>query len=290
MAEPAIASGIDHPVIAVRDMSAGRAAFDRLGFTITPRGRHREWGTGNWCIMFERVYLELRGIIDPAMQNPEHALPERDGLMGLALATSDAEASYAELVRRGLHPRPVKRLTRDFELPEGTVQPRFSLCFLSAAETPGLMSVVFCQHMTPGLLRRPEWLRHTNGARGVRKVTGVVPDLAAAAAVYSRIFGEQALVKHSGRLVINAGDKQKIELLTPAAARETWAGREFASADPNGRLLSISLDVEDLNQTVQQLAASGVELQQLPTGELSVSSRECCGVPLEFMDSKTMHE
>jgi hypothetical protein len=288
MIEQPIASGIDHPVICVRDMAAGRAAFERLGFTVTPRGRHREWGTGNWCIMFERDYLELRGMIDPAMQNPEHALPERDGLMGLALGTSNADASHAALVSRGLHPRPVKRLTRDFELPAGTVQPRFSLCFLSAEEAPGLMSVVFCQHMTPELLRRPEWLHHANGARGVRKVTGVVPDLAAAAAVHARIFEEQAIVKSAGRLMINAGDEQTIELLTPAAARETWAGREFALTDPNGWLLSISLEVEDVNQTKQQLAANRVEFQQLPTGVVCVASRECCGVPIEFMESTTV--
>ena len=44
-----LATGIDHPIIAIRDMAAGRAAFERLGFTVTPRGRHLEWGTGNWC-------------------------------------------------------------------------------------------------------------------------------------------------------------------------------------------------------------------------------------------------
>jgi hypothetical protein len=117
-------------------------------------------------------------------------------------------------------------------------------------------------------------------------VTGVVPDLAAAASAYARIFGEQEIVKHSGRLVISAGHQQWIELLTPETARETWAGREFASTGPNGGLLSLSLEVEDLSQTAHQLAANGVEFQQLPTGVVCVASRECGGVPLEFINSK----
>ena len=160
-----VATGIDHPIIAVRDMAAGRATFERLGFAVTPRGRHLEWGTGNWCIMFERDYIELRGIIDPTNpHNLARILEKREGLMGVAFATKNAQASCAELAARGMEPQPVRELTRLFELPEGAVQPRFALCFLDEAQTPGLMSVVFCEHLTPQLLRRPEWLRHANGA------------------------------------------------------------------------------------------------------------------------------
>ena len=57
-------TGVDHPVIAVGDMEGARAVYERLGFTIPPRGSHIEWGTGNWCIMFADDYLELRGIVD----------------------------------------------------------------------------------------------------------------------------------------------------------------------------------------------------------------------------------
>jgi catechol 2,3-dioxygenase-like lactoylglutathione lyase family enzyme len=285
MAEPSILSGIDHPIIAARDMTAARAAYERLGFTVTPRGRHREWGTGNWCIMFEKDYLELRGFVDPATQNPAHPLPDRDGLMGLAFDTADAETSYAELTRRGLHPQPVKRLTRDFELSDGPVQPRFALCFLGAADTPGLMSVVLCQHLTPALLRRPEWLRHTNGALGVRIVTGVVPeDVAATAKLHARLFGERAITHERDRLAICDGDRQTIELLTPDVARETWAGTESPLSDGTKGLLSISLEVEDVDRTEQYLQTHGVRFQRSASGSLCVASSETCGVPLEFMN------
>jgi hypothetical protein len=265
-------------------MVAGRAAYERLGFTVTPRGRHREWGTGNWCIMFAEDYLELRGIIDRASQNSAHRLPDRDGLMGVALGTNDAEASHAALTRRGLHPQPVKRLTRDFELPKGLVQPRFGLCFLGPNDAPGLMSVVLCQHLTPQLLRRPEWLRHANGALGVRKVTGIVHDLAAAADAHAKLFGERAIGNHGDRLTILVGEQQVIELLTPDRASETWAGKECRLNVENGELLSISIKVNDLNDTERCLVANGVEFQRMPAGQICVSPRESCGVPLEFVN------
>ena len=57
-------ANIDHPVIASADLDAARAAFERLGFTVPPRGSHIEWGTGNLCIMFPEDYIEVRGGVD----------------------------------------------------------------------------------------------------------------------------------------------------------------------------------------------------------------------------------
>ena len=59
-------SGIDHVIVGVDDLERARIAWTRLGFTLTPRGRHLQKGTGNYCIMFERDYLELMGVVDPA--------------------------------------------------------------------------------------------------------------------------------------------------------------------------------------------------------------------------------
>lgn len=51
---------LDHPVIAARDLDAARVTFERLGFTVPPRGSHVEWGTGNLCIMFRGDYIEIQ--------------------------------------------------------------------------------------------------------------------------------------------------------------------------------------------------------------------------------------
>src|SRR5258707_6639147 len=59
-------SAIDHVLIAVADLDRARLAWERLGFTLTPRGRHLQQGTGNYCVMFARDYIELLGVVDAA--------------------------------------------------------------------------------------------------------------------------------------------------------------------------------------------------------------------------------
>jgi catechol 2,3-dioxygenase-like lactoylglutathione lyase family enzyme len=285
MTRPAVITGIDHPVIAVRDMETGRAAYERLGFTVTPRGSHAEWGTGNWCIMFPSDYVELRGIIDPqSTHNLADFLRDGEGLMGIALGTEDAQASYDALAARGLKPRPVQQLTRTFELPEGAVQPRFSLCFLDAADTPGLMSVVFCQHLTPELLRRPEWLEHENGALGVVKMTGVVRDLSAAVAAHGKLFGPEAVREQADRIAIQLTDRQSIELLTPAAADKAFAGVDLPMRDGPGSLCSVTLRVSNIGATSDFLTSRDIEFRTTADRTIRLHRRAACGVLLEFTE------
>src|SRR6185312_14860963 len=56
-------AGIDHVIIGVRDLERARMGWTRLGFTLSPRGRHLGQATANYCVMFPRDYLELLGIV-----------------------------------------------------------------------------------------------------------------------------------------------------------------------------------------------------------------------------------
>ena len=60
---------IDHLVLAVRDLDAARATYERLGFTLTPMARH-PFGTANSLVQMHGSYLELLAVADPA------AIPE----------------------------------------------------------------------------------------------------------------------------------------------------------------------------------------------------------------------
>ena len=75
-------AGIDHALVGVSDLEAARDAYARLGFTVTPRGRHIGWGTGNHTVMFENDYVELIGILDPTqyIHNLDEFLKTGDGL------------------------------------------------------------------------------------------------------------------------------------------------------------------------------------------------------------------
>ena len=63
---PRAITGIDHAIVGVRRLDGAAETWRRLGFTLSPRGRHYGWGTANYCIMFAHDYVELLGIVDPA--------------------------------------------------------------------------------------------------------------------------------------------------------------------------------------------------------------------------------
>jgi catechol 2,3-dioxygenase-like lactoylglutathione lyase family enzyme len=202
MAEAAL-KGIDHTLVGVRDLEAARALWTRMGFTLTPRGRHIGWGTANYCIMFGHTYIELLGIVDPTQftNNLDKFLATREGLMGLAFASDDVEATKAGLLAAGLHPDGPKKLKRLLELPEGTVVPEFRLLYLPKEETPDLSAFVCC-HLTPELVRRDEWMGHPNGALGVRSVTLLSDHPSKSAHAYRRMFGNTSIAETEGRASI----------------------------------------------------------------------------------------
>src|SRR3954453_23581847 len=171
-------AGLDHVIVAVRDLERARMGWTRLGFTLTPRGRHLEQGTANYCVMFGRDYLELLGFVKPDehAQRLEAFLARREGPMAVAFAPEGPPEAAAEaLAALGLHPSEPRALGRQLELPEGTVVPRFSLMTLPPDETPAL-DCFLCAHRTPELGRRREWLAPPNGVTGLRGVHVLVEE------------------------------------------------------------------------------------------------------------------
>lgn len=206
IADSAIA-GIDHTLIGVRDLEAARAAWEKLGFTLTPRGRHIGWGTGNYCIMLEQGYIELLGILDPRQftNNLDKFLAEREGLLGLAFRSRDNDQTAKWLAAQGLTPDGPKDLKRALELEEGEVLPAFRLVFLPPQETPGLRAF-FCQHLTPELIRRGPWLVHSIRAVSLKAVVTVVERPSDLAPAYGRLFGAAAVSVEGDSLRVDCGE------------------------------------------------------------------------------------
>src|SRR3954453_6741176 len=179
-------SGIDHALIGGPALEAAQSAWHRLGFTITPRGRHIGWGTSNYCIMFRDDYVELLGIIDPTqfLNRLDTLLETRgEGFLGLSFAAaspSDVHAAFPDITQ------PPKDLGRLLELPEGDVTPRFSLVHFDPESTPGL-STFSTPPLTPELMRRPEWLALPNGTIGLKGVTLTLANPSALAPAYAAL-------------------------------------------------------------------------------------------------------
>jgi hypothetical protein len=265
-------AGIDHIIIGVRDLEAARSGWQRLGFTPTPRGRHIGQGTANYCIMFGRDYLELLGFVEP----DEHAhrletfLARREGPMSIAFAPErDAEATAAALTARRLHPSAPRALGRALELPEGAVTPRFSLLNLPPDETPALDCFI-CGHLTPDLVRRPQWLDHPNGVTGIRAVHLVADDPTALAPAYRQLFGDDRVATTGAGVEVDTGRN------TLVFARPALSGAEV----PPPAITALALSVADCAAAAACLRDAGVAFMQLPDGRLAIGPHEANGTSL----------
>lgn len=201
-----IVTGIDHVLIGVRDLAIAAKNWEKLGFHLTPPGRHIGWGTGNYCIMFAKDYIELLGILDDQLftNNLDKFISTREGLMSLAFAAKDEMRCAEDLQKAGLHPDEPKILKRELNVSTGTVLPEFGLVMLPGDETPSLSAFV-CIHKTPHLLRQPEWLRHANRATGIISITVVVEDPVESAFGWLPVFGPNRISITNLMTVIDTG-------------------------------------------------------------------------------------
>lgn len=266
-------TGLDHMIAGVRDLESARRAYERLGFTLTSRGRHIGWGTANYCIMFADDYLELLGIVDAALftNRLDEFLEVGEGLLGLALATDDAAALADWLDARGIAADGPRDLARTLELPEGPARPEFKLLHPAPGALPGL-SAFFCQHVTPALMRRPDWLDHANGATGILAVTVLVADLAPIAPAYGRLFGAAAVDEMADRVIVETG-RGRLEF---RRAGGDWRGR------PLPCLSGLRLAVADPDRTARCLAERGVPFDREGAGAVRIAPAAACGVALSF--------
>lgn len=256
---------------AVADMDKAKAAFERLGFNIPGLGRHLEWGTGNWCMFFEEDYLELRGILAPDryLHGLEAYLEENgEGLMGLAFGTDSAEASRQSLMEGRLHPHELKSLRRNLEWDGGKVQPEFRLCFLPPEETACLGSVVFCEHRTPELLRRPEWVQHRNACTGVLGMRTACSRERLDPEAYRALFGEAAIESLPDRLRVNFPRNQYLELFLPGSSS-------------SGALNEVILQSENMQRTRDCLRSADVNFSE-QEDDILVGPESACGATLHF--------
>ena len=278
-------AGIDHVIVAVRDLDRARMGWTRLGFNLTPRGRHLGQGTANYCIMFGRDYLELLGFVaaDEHAERLRRFLAQREGAMAVAFAPAGtAEDAAAALAALGLHPGEKRALGRQLELPEETVVPRFSLIALMPEEIPAL-DCFLCFHLTPELVRRPEWLVHPNGASGLRSVTVVVAETAPLLPAYDRLFGIHEVTTTDAVASVRAGP-HRILFATPDDFATMHPGVDLAADFSLPGIAAIELAVRRSDETADYLTQWQVPFDELPDGRLAVPANAANGTILLFTE------
>jgi len=276
-------TGIDHTLVGVRDLEAARMHWTRLGFELSPRGRHFGWGTANYCIMFQDAYIELLGIVEPDQPNfdLDAFLAQRQGLMGVAWGTADCGATAASLNAAKLECSPARDLARQLELPEATVLLRFKLGYLPAHVTPGIASFV-CQHVTPEKLRQPQWLQHPNGAVAMKGITIAVENAPALTAAYDALFGGHNVNRTDNVLTVHAG-RQTLVFATPDDLSALQPDLDEADIPPPPAIVLMTLASADLDRTADYLTQWQIEHEAHGSHSIVVPPAQATGVALEFV-------
>lgn len=275
-------TGLDHTLLATADLEAARETYRRLGFTLTPRGRHVGWATGNYCIMFPQNYVELLGIAEPGgfTAGLEEMLAARgEGVHKVVLGTADAAKARASLAAAGFAPSEPQSLSRALELPEGTVMPAFTLVHLPPEATPQL-SMFVCQHLTPQLVRRPDWLLHPNGAERLAGVVVVVDDPVALEQPYERLLGAGNAIRTDRMLTVRAGD-ETILFVTPDDLDTLFPDLDHA-AKPTPYVAGMRFRVHNPAAAAAFFAASGADHVRSLDGTVLVPAGAAHGCFLEF--------
>ncbi|WP_319414478.1 VOC family protein [uncultured Cohaesibacter sp.] len=178
----AMVRGVDHIVLAVRDLDAARALYSALGFTVTPTAFH-PFGTKNALVQLEGSYLELLAVEDETLMPPQAEgsfsfarfnlafLARRQGASMLVLRSGDAGADLRDFAALGLETYPQFDFEREAEQPDGSKKKlSFANGFL---RNPLMVDTGFfvCQHKhSRDVFWNKDYQSHKNGARNLASV------------------------------------------------------------------------------------------------------------------------
>lgn len=268
--------GIDHVVVLVRDLDKAQRAWQRMGFTLTPRGHHT-LGSQNHCLMFGRDYVELLAVprSHPATRHYSDFLAAGEGVGGIALGTQDAAGLHAALARDGIvadAPLMFSRPVQDLG------EARFCIVQLPADASPGCRMFA-CQHFTRQLVWRPEYQRHANGASEIAALAVVAEDPAAAATSYGRLFAARPQPIEEG-LLVQTGS-------APIALASRWKlGHRLHGVGlplrPRPLVAALFVRVADRARAAGVLRRNGLKPVALADGSMAVSAQDAHGVAVIF--------
>lgn len=213
--------GLDHAVVAVRDLDAAAAAWRALGFTVSPRGTHSaHMGSGNYTIMFGEDYMELLGVLSPTPHNApmREWLATGEGIERAAFTALDAEAGTEELRARGIAAPNMVAFSRPVDMPDGSAaEARFHVMRWPVELCPGGLRIFACQHLTREAVWIPELQHHANGAACILRIEMLCAEPAGAAAEMAGLLDQAPRQDADGGWVVPTGQgRAELVFLTRA--------------------------------------------------------------------------
>ncbi|PVB62726.1 VOC family protein [Labrenzia sp. 011] len=231
--------GLDHLVVAVKDLDAAFRTYSALGFTVTPENRHA-WGTSNRLIQLDGFFIELLAVADPELiEQPEEGafsfgafnrdfLTRREGASMLVLESRDPERDRADFADAGLQTFEPFSFERVANLADGsTARVAFDLTFLRDPLAPKI-GYFTCHNRYPENFWKPAFQNHENGAQSVKAVYLLAEDPSDHHEFLGGMTGQREMRATSLGVELQT-PRGKISVLTPRAFRDLL-GEEAANA------------------------------------------------------------
>lgn len=255
---------LDHVVInALFDMDPAAALMSQLGFTLTPRGFH-SLGSINHLIVFEGHYLELVGLPLATDVLRRDVLESPRGLNGLVFQAGDVDTCLGQLRDSGLIMLEPQSFSRPVTI--GGIEQLAR--FRTARTAPDLFEagrVYYCQHYTPELVWRRQWMSHANGCSGMSELVVVTTAIETDMSRYAKAAQRPAENRGSDVWTIDLADAFRITLMSPARYRDRY-GELCVDADGRNSFFgAVVFRTPDVGR-IRDLAASIPELRS-GTGE-----------------------
>ncbi len=279
---------LDHVMCGMVDVAQSRAAFERLGFVVTPYSRARMMGGGNALIELRANdpasvnFVELAHMNDPATADRfvRKMLQPGEGIRTLVHLVDDPDDTYEAWTSAGLtvaRPTTFRRVT---QLATGEAMEFEATVVLPE---PGQAAVNFNAYSTttPDLYRRPDLQAHPNRARHWGAVSACLPDRDVQPTVdlFERIYGERA--RWAGGAAVLTSGEIEVSFYPRALFAERYAAVPLDGlASHGGGTLTFAAD--DLAHVAALQREAGVPVED-GDGAVLVPPAHACGLVLEFV-------
>ncbi len=271
---------LDHVVVNVRDrLDAALDTYQRLGFTMTPRGYHT-LGSMNHLAIFGTDYLELIAAQPRETRRPE-ILASPFGLNGLVFGTEDLASVYAALREAGVPVEPPLQFSRPVEVTGGARDATFRTVHLSPGTVPS-GRVYFCHHFTRDLVWRDEWRHHANGAVAVGRAVIAARDPSSLGTLFTRMFGDGAVRRTGGGYSLAIG-LSRFDVITPADLTKEFGDAAPAADDRDEYMAALTIRTRSLDGAAAALQTGKISGVKRTAERIIVPASETFGVTLEFV-------
>ncbi|CAH1662549.1 Glyoxalase-like protein [Hyphomicrobiales bacterium] len=280
--------GIDHLVVAVRDLDAAGAFYEALGFTVGARNRH-PWGTENRIVQFDGSFIELITVGEGAVIAPHgertfsfgafvrDSLARGEGLTMLVLESRDAPSDALDFAAAGIGDFETFFFERHARRPDGgETTVAFTLAFARDDRAPQCGFFV-CQQHFPENFWNPAFQSHANGARGVSAAVMTAENPTDHHIFLSAFTGQRDLRATS--LGVSAElPRGRLDILSTDAFRSLYGVSGVVEEEV---FVAFAIAVEDLDATAERLAKAGIATRTVGP-RLIVAAQDASGVTIAF--------